>query len=128
MNRSLKIEGGQQGAHQSTVVRPSERCIAGNDNPGAPYEPSPLDTSAVALDEQILVLTELLAKHTHDVWAQQRLAEGWRHGPTRNDARKEHPNLVPYEELSHEEQEYDRRTSLQTLQAIIALGYRIQKT
>jgi hypothetical protein len=91
------------------------------------YEPSPLDTSGVALDEQILVLTELLAKHTHDVWAQQRLAEGWRYGPTRNDARKEHPNLVPYEELSNAEQEYDRRTSLQTLQAIIALGYHIQK-
>ena len=128
MNRSLKIESNGQGAHQRTGVRPSERCAARKDRPELPYEPSPLDTSGVALDEQILVLTELLAKHTHDVWAQQRLAEGWRHGPTRNDARKEHPNLVPYEELSHEEQEYDRRTSLQTLQAIIALGYRIQKT
>ncbi len=128
MNRSLKIESNGQGARQRTVVRSSERCVARKDRPELPYEPLPLDTSGVALDEQILVLTELLAKHTHDVWAQQRLAEGWRYGPTRNDARKEHPNLVPYEELTHDEQEYDRRTSLQTLQAIIALGYRIQKT
>jgi hypothetical protein len=73
MNRSLKIESNGQGARQRTVVRSSERSVARNDRPELPYEPSPLDTSAVALDEQILVLTELLAKHTHDVWAQQRL-------------------------------------------------------
>ena len=69
----------------------------------------------------------MLAKNTHDVWARQRIAEGWRYGPQRDDSRKEHPGLVAYEELSDSEQEYDRNTALQTLQAIIALGYRIEK-
>ena len=91
------------------------------------YEPVPLDTSDVVLSEEILALTELLAKNTHDVWARQRIAEGWRYGPQRDDVRKEHPGLVPYEELTDSEKEYDRNTALKTLQAIIALGYRIER-
>lgn len=91
------------------------------------YEPRPLDTTQVLLTEDIRELTERLAKNTHDVWARQRIAEGWRYGPARDDARKEHPGLVPYEDLSDSEKEYDRNTALETLRAIIALGYRIER-
>lgn len=91
------------------------------------YEPAPLDTSQVRLTEDIRELTELLAKNTHDVWARQRISDGWRYGPQRDDQRKEHPGLVPYEQLSDAEQEYDRQTALETLKAIIALGYRVSK-
>jgi hypothetical protein len=92
------------------------------------YQPTPLDTSRVELSAEILQLTELLARHTHEVWAQQRLAEGWRHGPHRDDARKEHPCLVSYERLSQSDRDYDRIVSMQILKAVLALGYRISKT
>jgi len=69
-------------------------------------------------------LTELLARNNHDIWAQKRLAEGWTCGP-RNDALKQNPCLVPYEELPESEKEYDRQTAIQTLKTIVALGYRI---
>jgi hypothetical protein len=91
------------------------------------YEPKPIDTSRVKLSGDILELTELLARNAHDIWARQRLADGWRHGPQRNDAKKEHPSLVPYEELSESEKEYDRSAALETLKAMIALGYRVEK-
>jgi class 3 adenylate cyclase len=90
------------------------------------YEPRPIDTSAVALPEELLRLTERLAEHAHDTWAQQRLSDGWRLGPRRDDARKEHPSLVPYAELPEAEKEYDRATALGTLRAILAQGYHIQ--
>jgi len=35
--------------------------------------------------------------------------------------------LVPYEDLSESEKEYDRKTALETIKAIIALGYRVKK-
>jgi len=91
------------------------------------YEPEPIDTSQVELDGEILELTERLAKNTHDVWAKQRLDDGWRRGPRRDDAKKEHPSLVAYEELPEREKEYDRNTAIQTLKAMFALGYRIEK-
>ncbi|MDQ2829361.1 MAG: RyR domain-containing protein [Chloroflexota bacterium] len=91
------------------------------------YEPAPIDTTRITLTEDIRELTERLARNTHDVWARQRLSEGWRYGPTRDDACKKHPSLVPYERLSDSEKDYDRNTALETLKAIISLGYRIEK-
>lgn len=91
------------------------------------YEPVPIDTTNIHLTEDIRELTELLARNTHNVWARQRLSDGWRYGPERDDRRKEHPSLVPYEELSDGEKEYDRQTALETLKAIIALGYQVEK-
>jgi hypothetical protein len=90
------------------------------------YEPKPIDTSGVTLPEEIRQLTERLAENNHDVWARQRLAEGWRFGPSRHDDRKEHPGLVPYDRLPEVEKQYDRNTALETLKAILALGYRIE--
>jgi hypothetical protein len=81
----------------------------------------------VTLTEEIRELTELLARNAHDVWARQRLADGWRFGARREDAKKEHPCLVPYEDLPESEKEYDRKAAMETLKAILALGYRIVK-
>jgi RyR domain len=91
------------------------------------YQPRPIDTSGVTLTEEILQLTERLAENAHDIWARQRLGDGWKYGLRRDDAKKEHPGLVPYDQLDESEKEYDRLTALQTLRAIVALGYRIEK-
>ena len=91
------------------------------------YEPRPLDTSGVRLDPGLLALTEQLARNAHDIWARQRLAEGWTHGARRDDALRQHPDLVPYAELPESEKTYDRDAALETLKAIVALGYRIEK-
>jgi len=89
------------------------------------YTPKPLDTSAFPLPDELNALLERLAANTHDVWARQRLAEGWRHGPERNDASKEHPDLVPYDQLPEGEKEYERSTAFEAIKVILALGYRI---
>jgi class 3 adenylate cyclase/tetratricopeptide (TPR) repeat protein len=90
------------------------------------YKPRPIDTSGVTLPEDVLELTELLAKNTHEIWARQRLSERWHYGAHRDDERREHPGLVSYEELSEVEKQYDRNTALETLKTIISLGYRIE--
>ena len=89
--------------------------------------PEPIDTSNVELSEDILELTELLAKNAHDHWALQRMAEGWSYGPWRDDGKKEHPCLIPYKDLEESDKEYDRKGAMETLKAIIALGYKIEK-
>lgn len=91
------------------------------------YTPAPIDTSKILLPVELLGLTERLAENAHDVWAQQRLAQGWTHGPQRDDASKKHPCLVPYWDLPESEKEYDRKAAMETLKAIMALGYRIDR-
>jgi len=89
------------------------------------YQPAPIDTSRVTLPADVSALTELLARNAHDVWARQRIADGWRWGPARDDARKEHPSLVAYDQLSESEKELDRQTAMETHRVILALGFRV---
>lgn len=91
------------------------------------YEPKPEDTSDVELTEEIMVLREKLAENAHEVWARQRISEGWKYGEKRNDDAKEHPCLIPYEMLSDSEKEYDRNAAMETLKLIKKLGYEITK-
>jgi hypothetical protein len=91
------------------------------------YHPQPASTADVSLPAEILALTEQLARNAHEVWAQQRLSDGWTYGPERDDKTKKHPCLVPYEQLPESEKEYDRLTAMETLRAILALGYRITR-
>jgi len=91
------------------------------------YQPAPIDTTSVSLPQDLLDLTERLAENAHDHWARQRLADGWTHGPQRDDATKQHPCLVPYAELPESEKQYDRNAAMETLKAILELGYRIEK-
>jgi ryanodine receptor 2 len=93
----------------------------------AGYVPAPVDTSAVSLPVELDELTEVLARNAHDLWARLRLEQGWRWGPARDDVRKEHPALVPYEALPESEKQADRETAVGTLKAILAFGYRIDK-
>ena len=48
-------------------------------------------------------------------------------GQERDDKRKLHPDLIPYDELPEEEKHYDRQTAKETLKVVLQLGYRIEK-
>ena len=91
------------------------------------YTPKPADTTEVRLPEELLELTEKIAENVHDIWAIGRMKEGWTYGKERDDAKKNHPCLIPYGELNDSEKEYDRNTALETLKLIVALGYKIEK-
>ncbi|MBI5633479.1 MAG: Ryanodine receptor Ryr [Nitrospirae bacterium] len=91
------------------------------------YQPKPIDTSAIKLPDYLTELAEKLAENNHDLWAQQRIFEGWTYGPNRDDAKKTHPDLVPYAELPESEKEYDRITAMETLKTIMAMGFRIKR-
>lgn len=89
------------------------------------YNPTPKDTSRVELSPELMALAELMARNVHEVWSAMRMAQGWTYGPTRNDAEKKHPCLVPYDELPEEEKVYDRNTSIETLKFIVLNGFEI---
>lgn len=91
------------------------------------YIPQPIDTTGVALPKELNDLAEEIAKNVHEVWSEGRMKEGWTYGEERDDAKKHHPCLVPYEYLTETEKEYDRNTSQETLKLIMKLGFKIVK-
>ncbi|MBP3409012.1 MAG: PrsW family intramembrane metalloprotease [Bacteroidaceae bacterium] len=92
------------------------------------YTPQPLDCSDVTLPQELGILLEEMSENVHEVWAQGRIDEGWSFGPERNDDKKKHPCIVPYDKLSEQEKDYDRRTAEGTLKFIMKKGYRITKS
>lgn len=91
------------------------------------YKPAPLDLSDVQLPDSLTELTEAIAENTHEVWARNRLDEGWTYGPKRDDAHLKHPDLLPYSDLPEGEKEYDRATAMNAIKLIVKLGYKIEK-
>ena len=91
----------------------------------ATYTPEPILTEEIALPPELDALVEQLAENNHDHWARQRMDAGWTYGTERDDVRKTHPDLVPYRDLTEEEKQYDRTSVVETLKAILLLGYQI---
>lgn len=91
------------------------------------YNPKPVNTNDVVLPKSLLDLSEQIAKNVHDVWALNRLRDGWIYGEKRDDVAKTTPGLVSYENLSEREKDYDRNTALETIKLIIKLGFKIEK-
>ena len=87
--------------------------------------------AALSVDQRTAMWSSILSRPTP---AQVMVAEidsvlaGFcSYGPTRDDAAKRHPCLVPYADLSEDEKKFDRQTAMKTLQAILALGYSITR-
>ena len=91
------------------------------------YTPQPIDLADVQLPEELNELVEQIAENVHDVWAQNRMEQGWVYGEERNDELKHHPCLVPYRELPETEKVYDRDTAIGTLKLICKLGFKISE-
>ena len=91
------------------------------------YDPQPIDVEGFSLPDDLKELMEAIAENAHDIWARQRIDEGWRYGEKRDDDQKLHPDLVPFSDLTDCEKEYDRKMACGVLKLVKALGYKIVK-
>ena len=79
------------------------------------YIPRHIDTTKVYLPKELKPLVELLAENLHDMWALERQSQGWTYGKQLNDEIRSHLCLVPYEDLSESEKQYDRLMAEESL-------------
>jgi hypothetical protein len=91
------------------------------------YQPNPISTNEIELNNDMMELAEKLAENAHDIWAIGRIKENWKYGTIRDDNKKTTPDLVPYHDLSESEKNYDRNNAIETLKLIQKLGFAISK-
>ena len=91
------------------------------------YIPRPIDLSDVELTEDLNELREAIAENAHEIWAENRQAEGWSYGPKRDDDKMLHPDMIPYSQLPEREKEYDREMAMKTIKLLKKLGYDLIK-
>ncbi|GAB3932823.1 hypothetical protein GCM10027614_02700 [Micromonospora vulcania] len=69
-----------------------------------PTEGAPDTGAGRAIDDRI----DELARLEHERWCQERRGDGWVYGEVRDDVRRRHPALRPWDELSPDVQETNR--------------------
>jgi hypothetical protein len=83
----------------------------------------PADPGFAFSDDEI----EELAVAEHDRWCSDLIRHGWRWGETKDAARKRHPSLVPWAELSEEERDKDRDPVRELPRMLARVGFRIDR-
>ena len=91
------------------------------------YEPHPLDLDDVTIEPELLELREAIAENAHEVWAKTRKDQGWAYGAERDDTKKLHPDMIPYNLLPESEKEYDRQMAINTIKLVKKLGWELKK-
>ena len=81
------------------------------DMPDWDVAPQWMKDSTFASIQFVLEHPDADAGAQHVQWMNQRRAQGWTYGPVRDEARKTHPMLVPFDQLPIMEQKIDELVS-----------------
>lgn len=84
-------------------------CQALGDHSQPVWEEAPQwqKDSAIAGVKAIWQKPNSTPKDSHESWMAHKLADGWTYGPVKDPAKKEHPCMVPYDELPPEQRAKD---------------------
>ncbi len=68
-----------------------------------------------------------LERLEHERWMNEKLDGGWKFGPVRDDAKKLHPSLIPFDDLSEAEKEKDRDTIRQIPELLSYIDFQVNR-
>ena len=74
-------------------------------------------------EKEILVM----AKQEHDRWVREKIEDGWAFAPVRNDKKKQHDCLVPWEELTEEIRGLDKEPCANIIPILSEMGYGVYR-
>ena len=92
-----------EAAHEANRIY----CAAHGDLSQVPWKDAPPWQRESAVAGVRLALEGATPAEQHEAWCEHKRREGWVQGPDKDPVRKTHPCLVPYDELSAEQQAKD---------------------
>uniref|UniRef100_A0A8C3VGE5 Ryanodine receptor 3 n=1 Tax=Catharus ustulatus TaxID=91951 RepID=A0A8C3VGE5_CATUS len=90
------------------------------------YKPAPLDLSEVKLLPSQEFLVDRLAENAHNVWAKDRIKQGWTYGIQQDLKNKRNPRLVPYALLDERTKKSNRDSLREAVRTFAGYGYSIE--
>uniref|UniRef100_A0A8C1ULM0 Ryanodine receptor 3 n=1 Tax=Cyprinus carpio TaxID=7962 RepID=A0A8C1ULM0_CYPCA len=87
------------------------------------YKPTPLDLSDVKLTPGQEVLVDKLAENAHNVWAKDRIKQGWTYGIQQDLKNRRNPRLVPYALLDERTKKSNRDSLREAIRTLVGYGY-----
>ncbi|XP_050093132.1 ryanodine receptor isoform X16 [Anopheles aquasalis] len=92
---------------------------------GNGYKPAPLDLSAAVLTPKMEELVDALAENTHNLWAKERIQQGWTYGLNEDSENLRSPHLVPYSKVDEAIKKANRDTASETVRTLLIYGYNL---
>uniref|UniRef100_A0A7N5ZUX4 Ryanodine receptor 3 n=1 Tax=Anabas testudineus TaxID=64144 RepID=A0A7N5ZUX4_ANATE len=89
------------------------------------YKPAPLELSDVKLTAGQEVLVDKLAENAHNVWAKDRIKQGWTYGIQQDLKSRRNPRLVPYALLDERTKKSNRDSLREAIRTLVGYGYDI---
>lgn len=74
-----------------------------------------MDLSQIELSIKMEDLVEQLAENTHNVWAKERISQGWTYGRLEDHLMRRSPHLVPYKMVDDVIKKANRDTASETV-------------
>ncbi|XP_041802824.1 ryanodine receptor 2-like [Chelmon rostratus] len=90
------------------------------------YGPAPVDLSQVFLSPALEEVVNLLAENDHNVWARERIKQGWTYGAQQDVKAKRSPYLVPYSLLDERSRRVGRESVREAVCTLLAYGYSLE--
>ncbi|XP_061097426.1 ryanodine receptor 3-like isoform X2 [Conger conger] len=90
------------------------------------YKPAPLELCDVKLTPGQEVLVDKLAENAHNVWAKDRIKQGWTYGILQDLKSKRNPRLVPYALLDERTKKSNRDSLREAIRTLVGYGYNIE--
>ncbi|XP_033847359.1 ryanodine receptor 3 [Periophthalmus magnuspinnatus] len=89
------------------------------------YKPAPLELSDIKLNAGQEFLVDKLAENAHNVWAKDRIKQGWTYGIQQDLKSRRNPRLVPYALLDERTKKSNRDSLREAIRTLVGYGYDI---
>lgn len=105
MKRDPLIEAAARATHEANRAW----CILHDDHSQPPWDTAPeWQRESARKGVSGVILDGNGPRESHACWLAEKRATGWKYGPVKNVETKEHPCMVPYDDLPYEQKAKDR--------------------
>uniref|UniRef100_UPI00358EA68B ryanodine receptor 2-like n=1 Tax=Myxine glutinosa TaxID=7769 RepID=UPI00358EA68B len=90
------------------------------------YKPAPFDLNHVKLTATQEALVDKLAENAHNVWARDRIRQGWTYGIQQDLNNRRNPRLIPYALLDDRTKKSNKDSLREAVRTLMGCGYVIE--
>uniref|UniRef100_A0A3Q1CAK1 Ryanodine receptor 2 n=1 Tax=Amphiprion ocellaris TaxID=80972 RepID=A0A3Q1CAK1_AMPOC len=90
------------------------------------YKPAPLDLSHIKLTSTQEAMVDKLAENAHNVWARDRIRQGWTYGIQQDVKNRRNPRLVPYALLDERTKKSNKDSLREAVRTLLGYGYNLE--
>ncbi|XP_035526010.1 ryanodine receptor 2-like [Morone saxatilis] len=90
------------------------------------YKPAPLDLSHIKLTSTQEAMVDKLAENAHNVWARDRIRQGWTYGIQQDVKNRRNPRLVPYILLDERTKKSNKDSLREAVRTLLGYGYNLE--